>query len=90
MRTKTNPVQMLNRVLAPLGRCLTASAARQIIAVRADKKTRARLARLATKCSAGTLTPDEKAEYRFLVEVGDLVALLQAKAQRYLVEHSSA
>jgi hypothetical protein len=38
----------------------------------------------------GALTPEERAEYQLFVEVGDLVALLQTKARRYLAEHPAA
>jgi hypothetical protein len=48
---------------------------------------RHRIEQLAAKCDAGALTPEERAEYQLFVEVGDLVALLQAKGRRYLAEH---
>jgi len=32
----------------------------------------------------------KRAEYQLFVEVGDFVALLQAKARRYLSEHTTA
>jgi hypothetical protein len=81
---------MLGRILEPLGRCLTEDSAREILSLRADAASRRRIEELATKCDAGRLTPDERAEYQVFVEVGDLVALLQAKARRYLAEHSDA
>ena len=55
--------------------------------MRADASASRRLEQLAAKCDRGTLTPEERAEYHLFVEVGDLVALLQAKARRYLAEH---
>ena len=33
-----------------------------------------------------SLSPDERAEYQLFVEIGDLVALLQAKARGFLAE----
>lgn len=90
MRTKATASDLLGRVIAPIGQCLTPAAAKQIVALRADKRAKRRLQELAAKCDDGALTPDERAEYRLFVEVGDLVALLQAKAQRYLAEHSAA
>jgi hypothetical protein len=90
MRTKTTATALLGRVIAPLGRCLTADAAKEILSLRADEAASRRLEELAAKCDAGTLTPEERAEYELFVEVGDLVALLQAKAQRHLAEHSTA
>ena len=90
MRTKARPTTLLGRVIAPIGRCLTPAAAREILSLRADKSARRRIEQLAAKCDRGTLTPEERAEYQLFVEVGDLVAVLQAKARRYLAEHSAA
>lgn len=81
---------MLGRVISPLGRCLTPQSAKEILSLRADELSGRRLESLAGKCDAGTLTPEERAEYQLFVEVGDLVALLQAKARRYLADHSAA
>lgn len=85
-----NAAGLLGRVMEPLGRCLTPASAKEILSVRADETAVARLEELALKSDAGTLTPDERAEYRLFVEVGDLLALLQAKARRYLAEHPGA
>jgi len=90
MRTKGTATKLLGRVIAPLGRCLTPAAAKEILALRADKSARRRVENLAAKCDAGLLTPEEQAEYQLFVEVGDLVALLQAKARRYLSSHPAA
>ena len=90
MRTKASASTLLGRAIAPIGRCLTPAAARQILSLRADKRTRRRLEQLAAKSDRGTLSPEERAEYQLFVEVGDLVALLQAKARRYLAGHSAA
>ena len=76
--------------MAPFGRCLTSATAKEILALRADASAARRLQALAAKCDKGALTPEERAEYQLFVEVGDLVALLQAKARRYLTEHSAA
>lgn len=89
MRTKASPVKLLDRVLAPIAKCLTPTAAKELAKLKADRKTRARMAKLAAKSDAGVLTPAEQAEYRFFIEVGDFVAVLQAKARRYLAEHST-
>ena len=90
MRTKATPTTLLGRVIAPIGRCLTPAAAKKILSLRADKPAKRRIEQLAAKCDRGTLTPEERAEYQLFVEVGDLVAVLQAKARRYLAEHSAA
>ncbi len=90
MRTKATPTPLLGRVIAPIGRCLTPAAAKEILSLHADKSARRRVEHLAAKCDSGTLTPEERAEYQLFIEVGDLVALLQAKARRYLAERSTA
>jgi hypothetical protein len=87
MPANTAATELLGRVIAPLGRCLTPVAAKEILALHADEPARLRVEELAAKCDAGTLTPEERAEYRLFVDVGDLVALLQAKARRYQSEH---
>ena len=87
MPVNTAATELLGRVIAPLGRCLTPVAANEILSLRADAAARQRIEELAAKSDADTLTPEERAEYQLFVEVGDLVALLQAKARRYLSEH---
>ena len=90
MRTKSTATELLGRVIAPLGRCLTPAAAKEIVSLQGNEMARRRIEQLAIKCDAGALTPEERAEYQLFVEVGDLVALLQAKARRYLAEHPAA
>lgn len=90
MRTRTTATGLLGCVIEPLGRCLTPASAGEILSLRADEAARRRVEELASKCDAGALTPEERAEYQLFVEVGDLVAILQAKARRYLAEESSA
>lgn len=84
MNTKGTATALLGGLMEPLGRCLTTASAREILALRADDPSRRRVEELADKCNSGTLSPEERAEYQLCVEVGDFVALLQAKARRYL------
>lgn len=87
MQSKANATTLLGGLMEPLARCLTPQAAREILSLKADEAARERIEELAAKCDAGALTPDEHAEYQLFVEVGDLVALFQAKARRYLAQH---
>jgi hypothetical protein len=84
MQGKTNAATMLSGLMEPLGRCLTPESAREILAVRADDAATRRVEELAAKCDDDALTPEERAEYQLFIEVGDFIALLKAKAQRYL------
>src|SRR5438067_1109923 len=90
MRTKGTATKFLGRIIAPLGRCLTPTAAKEIVSLHADSVARRRIGVLAAKSDAGTLTPEERTEYQLFVEVGDLVAVLQAKARRYLADPPAA
>ena len=87
-RASSQPV--VDRLLDPVARSFTPAVAREIIKVRADSKTAARVAALAEKCNQGTLTDAERAEYEAAVAVGNFIAILQAKARRMLKSSSRA
>ncbi len=87
MTATVTPPQLRGAVVDPLGRGLTPSSAREILAVRASDAAQKRVAELAELCNRGALTPGERAEYQLYVEVGDVVALLQTRARLYLSEH---
>lgn len=90
MQGKANATTLLGGLMEPLGRCLNPQSAREIISIQADEAARRRLEELAAKCDAGQLSPDERAEYQLFVEVGDFIALLQAKARLYLTQHPAS
>ncbi len=79
MLASSTATELLGRVMEPLSRCLTLEAAREILGLKADENALRRIDDLAERCSLGLLTPEEQAEYQLFVEVGDLIALLQAK-----------
>jgi hypothetical protein len=78
----------IGRMLEPVSRSLNADAARKLIRLKADAKTQARVDELAQKCNEEELTPDERAEYERLVMVGNIIAILQAKARLILSKQS--
>jgi hypothetical protein len=75
---------VLDRLLEPLGRCLSDEAARELAGLRADEQAQARVRELAQKCNEGTLTAEERAEYESYVMASGILAILQAKAQARL------
>ena len=75
---------VLERLLDPISRLLGPQNARALIKLRADAKTRARVEKLAEKCNEGKLTPEERSEYETYVHVGNVIAILQAKARAQL------
>jgi hypothetical protein len=72
---------LLDRILEPVSSSLNEEAARKLIGLKADRKTQARIAKLADKCNEGELTPQERREYEWYVMAGHFVAILQAKAR---------
>lgn len=79
---KTAPA--LDRLVAPLGECLTPDSARRLLAVKADSTLQARVNYLADRCNQGLLTPEERAEYSDYVTFGTFVAILKSKARQLL------
>ena len=81
---------VLDRLLEPVTRCLTPESARALVELRADADAQARIAELAEKCNEGQLTAEERCEYETYVHVGNLIAILQAKARVLLRQQPAA
>lgn len=74
----------LDRILAPVGRCLTPEVALALVSLRADDETQERLDELAERSTEGCLTPAEREEYTAYVSAIDFLSVLQAKARAVL------
>jgi hypothetical protein len=74
----------VDRMLEPVSTCLTKEVAGRLIRLQADPQVQARIDELADRCTEGALNEEERAEYETYVRVGNLIALLQAKARRLL------
>jgi hypothetical protein len=83
MKTTTSP-SVLDRLIGPLGECLTPESARRVLALKADAEFQSRVEHLAARCSEGTLTVDERAEYGDYVSFSTFVAILKSKARQLL------
>lgn len=81
---------ILDRLLEPVTRCLTPEAARQLVALRADPQFQERLDLLADRCTEGLLTADEREEYETYVRAIHIIAILQAKARKLLVNQPAS
>ena len=88
MKSRNGSAALLERLLEPVSRSLNAEAARELIKLKADAKTQARVDELARKCNEGDLTSSERLEYERYVTAGNLVAILQAKARLILSRKS--
>jgi hypothetical protein len=85
--TKSLPV--LDRLIDPLGDCLTPETARRILALKADRKVQVRVNFLAQRSAGGTITPDEMAEHENYVSYGTFVAILKSKARQLIADSES-
>ncbi len=72
----------LDRMLEPVGDCLTPEVAHRLLQLRADPQLQARIDELADRCTEGDLTEEEEFEYETYVRAGNLIAVLQAKARK--------
>jgi hypothetical protein len=75
---------VLDRLFEPMARIMTPEFARQMVGLRADPTVQERIDSLADKCNSGQLTPEERSEYEMYVSFIDFMAILQAKARRFL------
>ncbi len=88
MHEKTPATRLLDRLLDPVGRCLSQRAARELASLRADEEVQAHIRELAEKCNEGTLSAEERAEYESYIMAANVVAILQAKARARLTTSS--
>jgi uncharacterized protein YnzC (UPF0291/DUF896 family) len=79
---------VIDRLMDPVGQCLTPEVAERIASLRADEKLQARVDELADKANAGTLTDDERSQNEQYVSFSQFVTLLQIKA-RNLVDQTT-
>jgi hypothetical protein len=72
----------LDRLVGPLGECLTPETARRLLALKADAKLQARVSYLAERNTVGLLTPEELAEYADYVSFSTFIAILKSRSRK--------
>jgi hypothetical protein len=83
MRTdKSSPV--IERLVAPLGKCLTPESARRLLALKPDPGLQKSIDEMAARHTEGRLTPEEQAEYGRYVSYATFIAILKSKARQLL------
>jgi hypothetical protein len=85
-----NATAVLNELLDPVGRFLSAESAKQLVELRASPSVQALIESLAAKSNAGTLTSEEHADYETYVSAGTFIAILQSKARKFIQERSAS
>jgi hypothetical protein len=81
---------ILERIAELDAESLSPATARRLLEIRFDKSVQKRVEALAKKSQAGTLSPDERAEYDEIIHVADVLAILQSKARLALKKASAA
>ena len=77
----------LDRLLDPVGRCLTRRSAQALLNLQADSDLQAHIEDLlARKSTAGKLTAEERSEYEALVAAGTIISILKSKARVLLAK----
>ena len=77
-------INVLDRLLDPIGSYFTPEVAKRLVRFRADAKTQRRLDRLAEKNREGKLRSSEREEYDTYITAIDFITVLQAKARSVL------
>jgi hypothetical protein len=83
-RTKKKPESLLRQVFETFGAGLTPKLAKSILAIKFSKEETERATELADKCNEGLLTPEERAEYTRIVNLGTELAILKSRARLFL------
>ncbi len=78
------PTPVLDRLIAPLGDCLTPESARRLLALKPDPDLVSRIDDMATCNTEGRLTAEESAEYGRYISYATFVAILKSKARQLL------
>ena len=76
----------LDQYLEPVTQVFTPAMAKAIADLRPNDDVLARVEELGRKSDNGTITEQERTEYKSLADTGTLIALLKAKARRFLAQ----
>jgi hypothetical protein len=80
-------VSYLDRFLEPVTDAFTPELARRLVDLRANDELQAEIELLRNKANDGTLSSDEEAAYKDIVEAIDVISIIQSKARRFLNRH---
>ena len=82
--------EVFSRLIDASNPSLSPEAAAGILQLKYSERDHARMAELAARSDAGTLTPEEHRELESYVFVGDVLALLKSKARLSLKKSAPA
>lgn len=79
---------ILDHYFEPVDTLFTRETAEALIKRKPSQEIASRILELGQKANDGTLSDEERDEYKDLIDAGDFVALLKTKARQFLDEHS--
>jgi hypothetical protein len=79
----------LDRYLEPMTTVFTPQLAKKIVDLRPDADVVAHVEELGRKSDSGTLSDEEREEYRSLANAGTLISILKSKARQFLSQQAS-
>jgi hypothetical protein len=71
----------IDRLLEPLSQCIRGDGEEALLNLKADAELQARMDSLARRSDEGQLTAPERVEYETYIRLGNIIAILQAKAR---------
>jgi hypothetical protein len=77
---------ILDYYFEPVTAMFNREMAEAIVNRKPDPRLVARVVELGQKSNDGTLTEEEREEYKCIVDAGDMISLLKSKARRFLDE----
>ncbi len=80
--------QIIDEMLEPFTQALTPEMAQCLATLKAKPSVQHRVDELAAKCNDGDLTESERREYETYVHVGNILALLRAKARKIVASNT--
>jgi hypothetical protein len=81
---------IIDEMLEPFTEALTPEAAQSLSKLKAKPVVQARVDELAAKSNEGELTEAERKEYETYVQVGNIFALIKAKAKQIVAGNSNS
>lgn len=84
MSTPTHANTLLSDFFEPLADALTPESAKLLASLKVSPSVQRRIDELAAKCNQGEMTEPERQDYEEYVRVGNVLAVLKAKAKAAL------
>jgi len=79
----------LEMILEPMAESFSVEFARSLAELRASPELQQRMDELAEKANEGKLSEAEEADYKSFIDTSTILAIMQAKARRFIAQRSA-